>query len=70
MKLMVHSLWFNVRRGMLFALAICMVLSLVVFYDKEAKAADFSMQTGYYVGDGVSGKQITGLDSQPNNSER
>lgn len=63
---MVQHLLFHIRRGTLFALALCMAISLVVFYDKDAKAADFTMQTGYYVGTGVSGKQITGLGFQPN----
>lgn len=65
MKLMVRHVFFHLRRGILFALAMCMILSLVVFYDKDAKAADFSMQTGYYIGTGVAGKQVTGLGFQP-----
>lgn len=63
---MVKQLFSYVRRGILFTLALCMVLSLVVFYEKDAKAADFTMQTGYYVGTGVTGKQVTGLGFQPN----
>jgi hypothetical protein len=33
---------------------------------QKAKAVNFSMQTGYYVGDGIDNRQITGLGFQPN----
>ena len=33
---------------------------------KPAHAANFSMQTGYYIGSGVAGKVISGLGFQPN----
>lgn len=56
-------LLFNAGMAMMFVVA-SLASSLVAMVD-TAKAGDFSMQTGYYVGDGTSAKTITGVGFQP-----
>ena len=53
------------RLGVATLFIISSVLTALVVFVKESDAAGFSMQTGYYVGNGNSGRVISGLGFQP-----
>ncbi len=45
--------------------SVVIAMSLFTYYFQQADAANFTMQSGYYVGSGVTGHAITGLGFQP-----
>lgn len=55
------------KRQLLFAVLFILgtLTSSLLFIVRPSAAAGFSMQTGYYVGTGVSGKPVSGLGFQP-----
>jgi hypothetical protein len=54
-----------VKKCLLACLAVVYVASALFWHAPPAKAANFSMQTGYYVGTGTAGRTITGIGFQP-----
>jgi hypothetical protein len=54
----------SINRLVIFTL-VCLIALSSVAQLMPAKAAEFDMQTGYYVGTGVTGKAVSGLGFQP-----
>lgn len=62
---MLKSIRTNVRRCLTVGFTLLFVLTFFTSYSSQVEAANFSMQTGQYVGSGTASRAITGVGFQP-----